>query len=81
MTRVFNCHEVLTRKPHTCFGCGREFPKGTYMERQVVQNDREVYTIHLCNTCQDVISENLQDGEIYYEGELLEKTLAKESII
>ena len=23
---------VKTRKPHTCFGCGRVFPAGTRME-------------------------------------------------
>lgn len=80
MTRVFNCHEVLTRKAHNCFGCGREFPKGTLMERQVVQNDKEVYTIHLCSTCQDLVEESLQDDEVYYEGDFLEAAIARESL-
>lgn len=79
MTRVFNCHEVKTRKPHNCFACGREFPKGTIMERQVVQNDKEVYTIHLCSTCQELIDETLRDEEIYCEGDFLAAALARES--
>lgn len=80
MPKVFNCHEVLTRKSHICFACGREFPKRTYMERQVVQNEKEVYTIHLCSTCQELIDEKLEDGEVYYEGDFCDMALEYEKV-
>lgn len=29
---ILNPRVVVTRKSHICFGCAREFPKGTKME-------------------------------------------------
>ena len=75
MSEVFKYHWVKTRKPHNCFGCGREFPKGTIMERQVLSTDNNILTIHLCKTCEYLISKDLPDGGEYTYGSFLEKAI------
>lgn len=69
---------VLTRKPHICFGCGREFPKGTNMERSCVVDGREAWTCYLCQTCIDISSEMRYDYEFGY-GDLREEALKREN--
>lgn len=41
---------VITRKPHVCFGCGREFGKGTPMSFEVWK-DVDINSAYLCETC------------------------------
>lgn len=65
---VVKSKKVKTRKEHKCFGCNYTIPKGFDVERQVIRNGRELYTIHLCNSCQKLIEENLNPGEEYEEG-------------
>lgn len=67
---------VLTRKPHICFGCGREFPKGTSMEKGCVV-DGGAWTCYLCQTCIDIVSKMRYDDEFGY-GDLREEALEKE---
>ena len=68
---------VLTRKSHICFGCGREFPKGTNMERSCVVDGGTAWTCYLCPTCTDIVSEMRYDDEFSY-GDLREEALEKE---
>lgn len=67
--QVMKFKEVVIRKDRNCFGCSRTFPKGTVMESQVIRNGKQLYTIHLCETCQDLVELRVQDGEEYYEGD------------
>lgn len=67
---------VKTRKPHVCFGCGREFPKGTEMERSCIV-DGELWTSYLCSTCQK-ITQNMRWGDEFGFGELRETALEAE---
>ena len=67
---------VLTRKPHVCFGCGREFPKGTKMERSCVIEDN-IRTDYLCMTCVDISNGMKWDDEFGY-ADLREEALEKE---
>lgn len=79
---VFNYSWVKCRKPHFCFGCGREFPKGTVMERQVINGtENGIMTIHLCETCEHLIEEEVPDGEIYYQDSFYDKAIAYETSI
>lgn len=68
---IINHFIVNTRKPHNCVGCGRNFEKGTTMEKYDFKDheDNSMYTRYLCNTCQYIISELLPDGGEYSEGE------------
>ena len=77
MIEVIGRRTVRTRKDHVCFGCGRNFPKGTSMECSFVVDDRP-WTCYLCATCQK-ISASLKYGDEYGFGDLREDALRKES--
>ena len=68
---------VLTRKPHVCFGCGREFSKGTKMERSCVVDCRTARTDYLCITCVDITS-RMRWGDEFGFSELREEALERE---
>lgn len=73
--------EVKTLKPHRCFGCSREFPKGTKMKFEVWVDEGSAYNSYLCKTCQEVESElaNEFGGWIEYgEGDLREEAIEYE---
>ena len=52
MCEVVKVSTVKTRKDHKCFGCNRNFPASCELERQVIRNEHELYSIYLCPTCQ-----------------------------
>ena len=48
MTEVIGQKTVKTRKDHVCFGCGRNFPKGTLMERScVIDSDGKIASVYI----------------------------------
>ena len=49
MSEVISTKVVKTRKPHVCFGCGREFPAGTEMRKDFVV-DVKAFSCYLCGT-------------------------------
>ena len=69
---------VVSRKPHTCDGCLRTFPKGTPMEViNLCDNIERTFSMsYMCPTCQVIIP---HDGHEYEVGEYLEKALAYEA--
>jgi len=72
---------VKTRKPHTCFGCGRTFPTGTSMEFSTIADGGTVNNSYLCGTCIDVVDQ-ISSESGYFEygfGELREDALSLES--
>jgi hypothetical protein len=64
--------DVVTRKPHHCWGCTEEFPAGTKMG---VVNDADMGTVkscYWCCTCTDYITrymhhDDVEDGFMYGE--------------
>lgn len=46
---------VTTRKAHFCFACGRDFPAGTKMTHQSNVIDGDFSSIHVCETCNDLM--------------------------
>lgn len=78
MSDVIGRRIIKTRKPHICFGCGREFPSGSTMERSCVV-DGTLWTCYLCATCQ-VVSSELSWGDEYGFGDLRERALEIEAL-
>lgn len=78
MSEVIGRRIVKTRKPHVCFGCGREFLSGSTMERSCVV-DGILWTCYLCTTCQEASSE-LGWGDDYGFGDLRERALEIEAL-
>lgn len=78
MADVIGRHIVKTRKPHVCFGCGRQFQPGTIMERSCVV-DVGLWTCYLCDTCQEIAA-SMPYGDDFGYGDLREEALEKEGI-
>ena len=78
MSDVLTDKVVKTRKPHICFGCGRQFPKDTEMLYQTVADGGTVNTFYICGTCREVMSHMDYWDEFGY-GDLLEEALELES--
>lgn len=74
MSEVIGRKMVKTRKPHVCFGCGREFPAGTRMESSFVVDDKP-WSCYLCKTCLKVEAELYPTWDEYGLGELRERAL------
>jgi hypothetical protein len=79
MSDVLRSKTVHTRKPHVCFGCGREFPKGTMMESQGVKDGGTVFTCYLCDTCND-ITNRMSFGDDYGFGDLRDEAEEEENM-
>jgi hypothetical protein len=59
--------DVLTRKPHTCFACLREYPSGTEM-RYEVWADNGIVASYYCSTCVKILSHVYEYGDEINEG-------------
>ena len=64
---------VITRKLHKCFGCLESFPAGTEMLAQTNIGDGRIYTIYICDECEDFMTKNHDlcydpSGFCYQEG-------------
>ena len=64
MCEVVKVSTVKTRKDHKCFGCNRNFPASCELERQVIRNEHELYSIYLCPTCQ-IITKNVRKAHSF----------------
>lgn len=78
MSDVLTEKVVKTRKPHICFGCGRQFPEDTEMTYQTVADGGTVNTFYICGTCRAVMSHMDYWDEFGY-GDLREEALELES--
>jgi hypothetical protein len=70
--RVISEHNVITRKPHHCFGCTREYPVGTKMN-YIVNVDDVISGSYWCEICENYMDKqipHLYDDGIFY-GDLL----------
>ena len=46
---------VTTRKPHMCHGCYRVIPAGNDMLASVNVDGSDIYTLYVCNVCQEAM--------------------------
>lgn len=70
MSEIIAHKYVKTRKPHKCFGCAREFPKGSILKREAVAEDGTVFTAYMCPDCEDYLQSGDYSGEEIYFGQL-----------
>ncbi len=60
---VFNSKEVLTRKPHVCWGCAEHFPiKSRLIKVDGIDDNSLAYTIYWCRLCYGFL-ETLADND------------------
>lgn len=73
--------KVKITKPHKCFGCCREFSKGTKMQFEVWTDAGSAYNMYLCETCQTVsrkLASEWGPGFEFGEGDLREDAIEYE---
>ena len=71
MSECLKCKRVVTRKKHTCFGCGREIPAGQSVLCETWVDDI-LTTSYTCLVCERFANENLKFGDEYNEHRLPE---------
>lgn len=77
MAVVLTDKVVRTRKPHKCWGCLREFPKGTRMWLNVI-DEKPLTAYYYCMTCDKLMQEGCKNNHGTFEimgGELAEMAL------
>lgn len=79
MSEAIGRRVVTTRKPHICFGCGREFSPGSQMERSFVVDDIH-WTCYLCMTCLEV-AKGFRWGDEFGFGDLRDSALEREATL
>jgi len=70
MSEILKSKDVITRKPHDCFGCNKTYSPSTSMKRQSVKDGNTVFTSYLCETCQEVIARTFEYGDEFGEGDV-----------
>ena len=78
MSDILRSTNVTTKKPHVCFGCGREFQIGTKMRVDVVV-DCGLWNCYLCNTCSN-IARDLEPWDEFGYGDLRDEALERETM-
>lgn len=68
MTKFVRSKWVNVAKQTVCFGCCRQFPKGTLMDAQTMCDEDGIWSMHLCPTCESLVDEHIADGDNYEEG-------------
>lgn len=71
---------VTIRKPHVCFGCGREFKPPCKMFSTTWVDGGMIYSDYICKTCDKVVSEMCDYDEFGF-GELRDYTLEMEKTV
>ena len=61
---------VITRKPHTCWGCAIQYPKGTKMQYLTQAEGGTILTSYWCKTCRTYWNEYMGEVDGFPCGEL-----------
>ena len=75
MADVISHKYVKTRKPHKCFGCAREYPKGSTLNREAIEDDGTVFTAYMCPECEDYLNSGDYSGDEFCFGQLYEAVI------
>lgn len=57
---------VKIRKPHICFGCGREFKPILEMISATYVDGNSIDSFYLCENCEKIVSKLRYDDEFGY---------------
>ena len=60
--------KVKIRNPRKCFCCCRIFPAGAKMTYEAWAESGGIDSIYTCETCQEIISHELEYGDEVFEG-------------
>lgn len=74
MSAILRYKYVTTRKPHICFGCGRNILSPAKMASVAYADGGTVMSYYLCKTCDTIVSRMDSDDE-YCFGDLREEAL------
>ncbi len=77
MTTILRYKYVTTRKPHICFGCGRNILSPARMASIAYADGGTAESYYLCKTC-DAITSRMDNWDEYGFGELREEALKME---
>lgn len=77
MTTILRYKYVTTRKPHICFGCGRNILSPARMASIAYADGGTAESYYLCKTC-DAITSRMDNWDYYGFGELREEALKME---
>ena len=77
MSTILRHKYVTTRKPHICFGCGRNILSPARMASMVYADGGTAESYYLCKTC-DAITSRMDSYDEYGFGELREEALKME---
>lgn len=77
MSEILRYDTVTIRKPHVCFGCGRELRPPCKMISAACADGGTVNSYYLCQTC-DKISSEMRYWDEYGFGDLRNEALEKE---
>lgn len=77
MTTILRYKYVTTRKPHICFGCGRNILSPARMASIAYADGGTAKSYYLCKTC-DAITSRMDKWDEYGFGELREEALKME---
>ena len=74
MSTILRYKYVTTRKPHICFGCGRNILSPARMASMAYADGGTAESYYLCKTCDTIVS-HMRWGDEYGFGELREEAL------
>ena len=74
MSTILRYKYVTTRKPHICFGCGRNILSPARMASVAYADGGTAESYYLCKTCDTIVS-RMRWGDEYGFGELREEAL------
>lgn len=77
MSAILRHKYVTTRKPHICFGCGRNILSPARMASMAYADGGTAESYYLCMTC-DAITSRMDSYDEYGFGELREEALKME---
>lgn len=77
MIKTLRYKTVTIRKPHVCFGCGRQFEPPCKMISAADVDCGTVNSYYLCATCAYIVSD-MQDGDGFCYGDLRDEALEHE---
>ena len=63
MSTIIHWNSVKIRKPHRCFGCGKEYQSGSAMTNAAYTNNGTIHTAYWCPVCAEYMNRYFQFGE------------------
>ena len=67
---ILESKDVITKKEHNCFGCGRKFSKGSKLNFTKSVDGGEFSSAYWCKTCQEYWERNMKYCDEIGYGEL-----------